>query len=230
MLKSSVVSVQSEVSVLRGSLNNLDMLQAKARELLNMPQPPQTKKKGMTLEDECSLRASHMRDLLQKIEKIVQNQRDAEERHKIALADVGRRTDMQKSKLKIGKDASLAVKSKLAAYRGSPAAAVPEQLELPTDISSSGYTIDAYPCNDDAGAADAPPSPSNDEFSRENSRDTSATVKLPRVAAHRSAAVQNFSASPYGQPLAIGGSRAPMQIKGSRGYNAGQARAMGGWK
>ena len=239
LLKSSVVSVQGEVSLLRGSLNNLDQLQAKARELLSMPQPPQPKKKTVSLEDECSLRASHMRDLLQKIEKVVQHQRDAEERYKIALADAGRRTDLHKSKLKQGKDASFAVKNKLAAYRGSPGAAAPEPLELPTDISSSGYTIDAYPCHDDAGpgaGADAPPSPSNDEFSRENSRDTSATVKLPRVSAHRAGAVHasgagpSYALSPYGQPLAVGGARVPMQLKGGRGYNAGQARAMGGWK
>lgn len=238
LLKSSVASVQGEVSLLRGSLSNLDQLQAKARELLNMPQPPQPKKKTLSLDDECSLRASHMRDVLQKIEKMVQQQRDSEERHKIALAEAGRRTDMQKSKLKQGKDASLAVKSKLAAYRGSPVGAVPEPLELPMDISSTGYTIDAYPCHDDGGQADAaaPPSPANDEYSRENSRDTSATVKLPRVAANRMSVVNgssfatNVAASPYGQPLAVGGSRAPIQRKGGRGYDAGHARAMGGWK
>ena len=235
LLKNSVVSVQSEVNVLRGSLSSLDQLQAKARELLNMPQPLQPKKKAMSVEDECSLRASHMRDVLQKIEKMVQQQRDSDERHKIALADAGRRADLQKSKLKQGKDASSAVKNKLAAYRGSPVGAVPEPLELPMDISSSGYTIDAYPCLDDAGAvgAAAPPSPSNEEYSRENSRDTSATVKLPRVAAHRAGAMHaapNLSSSPYGQPLAVGGSRAAMQVKGGRGYNAAQARAMGGWK
>ena len=238
LLKSSVASVQGEVSLLRGSLSNLDQLQAKARELLNMPQPLQPKKKTLSLDDECSLRASHMRDVLQKIEKMVQQQRDSEERHKIALAEAGRRTDMQKSKLKQGKDASLAVKSKLAAYRGSPVGAVPEPLELPMDISSTGYTIDAYPCHDDGGQADAaaPPSPANDEYSRENSRDTSATVKLPRVAANRMSVVNgssfatNVAASPYGQPLAVGGSRAPIQRKGGRGYDAGHARAMGGWK
>jgi kinesin family protein C2/C3 len=238
LLKSSVASVQGEVSLLRGSLSNLDQLQAKARELLNMPQPLQPKKKTLSLDDECSLRASHMRDVLQKIEKMVQQQRDSEERHKIALAEAGRRTDMQKSKLKQGKDASLAVKSKLAAYRGSPVGAVPDPLELPMDISSTGYTIDAYPCHDDGGQADAaaPPSPANDEYSRENSRDTSATVKLPRVAAHRMSVVNgssfatNVAASPYGQPLAVGGSRAPIQRKGGRGYDAGHARAMGGWK
>jgi hypothetical protein len=237
LLKSSVVSVQNEVSLLRSSMSNLDQLQAKARELLSMPMPQQPKKKGMSVEDECSLRASHMRDVLQKIEKMVQQQRDSEERHRIALADAGRRADLQKSKLKLGRDASFAVKNKLAAYRGSPTAAVIEPLELPMDILSSGYTIDAYPCLDDGGAvvaAGAPPSPSNDEFSGENSRDTSATVKLPRVAALRSSALNsggvasNLSMSPYGQPLAIGGARAPMQLKGGRGYNTSQARAMGG--
>jgi hypothetical protein len=43
-------------------------------------------------------------------------------------------------------------------------------------------------------------------------------------------AAPNLSSSPYGQPLAVGGSRAAMQVKGGRGYNAAQARAMGGWK
>lgn len=242
LLKSSVLSVQHEVSLLKGAMINMDQLQAKARELLSMPMPLQPKKKVVSLEDECSLRASHMRDVLQKIEKLVQQQRDSEERHKIALADAGRRADLQKSKLKLGKEASFAVKNKMAAYRGSPAAAAIDPLELPMDISSSGYTIDAYPCHDDEGpVADvgAPPSPSNDEFfSRENSRDTSATVKLPRVAQLRAGAVQtssvasNLSLSPYGQPLAIGGGRAPiMQLKGGRsGYNAGHARAMVGRK
>jgi hypothetical protein len=238
VLKSSMSSVQGEVNLLRASLGSLDQLQAKARELLNMPQPPQSKKKVASLEDECVLRASHMRDVIQKIEKLVQQQRDSEERYKIALADASRRADLQKSKLKIGKDASFAVKNKLAAYRQSPVAAVPEPLEISMDISSSGYTIDAFPSHDEAAPvhrAGTPSSPVDDEGTRENSRDTSATVKLPRVAMQRTGSVglavnPVLSSSPYGQMLSVGGSRAPMQHKGGRGYNAGHARAAGGWK